>query len=250
MFSPYGQKTKSLLAAAGTPFKRCDQPAVLPRRDLEALGITYRRIPVLAIGKDVYCDSSLIFDVILKTENKNSLATSPLDKAWEAWGYDGFLNALLLIPTQILSPDFLKDRSSINFPMIQRDDYAELRPSGIAELQSRMTFVENELLTKGTFMNGDKPSVSDIHMIWGIRWALDDQVGLGAKNDKGVGKDSFPKVWKLIESLPEANPETLSAEDTIKTITGADYTAKELGMMKDDPLGFEAGTPVKIDSVE
>lgn len=37
---------------------------VLPRPDLEALGITYRRIPIMAIGRDVYCDSSLIIDVL------------------------------------------------------------------------------------------------------------------------------------------------------------------------------------------
>ena len=231
-------------------YKRCDQPAVLPRKDLEALGITYRRIPVVSVGKDVYCDSSLIFDVILNNFNKNKLPTSSLDRAWEAWGYDGFLNALLLIPIEVLSPDFLKDRSTINFPVIQRPDYKDLRPSGIAELQSRMTFIENELLTKGTFMNGDKLSVSDIHMIWGIRWALNGQTGLGAEGEKGVGKDAFPKVWKLIESLPGINPETLSSEDTIKTIKGAYYWAEDLGIMKDDPLGFEAGTAVIIDSVE
>ena len=37
----------------------------LPRPDLaDRLGVTYRRIPVLAIGKDVYCDSSLIASVL------------------------------------------------------------------------------------------------------------------------------------------------------------------------------------------
>lgn len=34
---------------------------ILPRPELaDLLGITYRRIPVLAIGNDVYCDTSLI----------------------------------------------------------------------------------------------------------------------------------------------------------------------------------------------
>jgi glutathione S-transferase len=34
---------------------------VLPRHELSGLlGISYRRIPVLAIGNDVYCDTSLI----------------------------------------------------------------------------------------------------------------------------------------------------------------------------------------------
>lgn len=33
-------------------------PVVLPRKGIsDLLGITYRRVPILTIGKDVYCDS-------------------------------------------------------------------------------------------------------------------------------------------------------------------------------------------------
>lgn len=39
-FSPNGVKTRLLLLAAGIPFKRINQPPVLPRPDLERLGIT------------------------------------------------------------------------------------------------------------------------------------------------------------------------------------------------------------------
>ena len=86
-FSPVGQKTKLLLKAAGVDFKRVDQPMVLPRKDLEALGITYRRIPVLAVGKDVYCDSSLIIDLILNDLAKGKVPTSPAVRNIESWRY-------------------------------------------------------------------------------------------------------------------------------------------------------------------
>jgi hypothetical protein len=36
------------------------QPPILPRPDLARLGIAYRRIPVLAVGRDVYLDTRLI----------------------------------------------------------------------------------------------------------------------------------------------------------------------------------------------
>lgn len=36
------------------------QPPILPRPDLASLGIKYRRIPLLSIGNDVYCDTYLI----------------------------------------------------------------------------------------------------------------------------------------------------------------------------------------------
>jgi len=75
-FSPYGQKTKILLEAAGVPYERVNVSPVLPRQELESLGITYRRIPVLSVGKDVYCDSSLIFDIVLNELAKGKLPTS------------------------------------------------------------------------------------------------------------------------------------------------------------------------------
>ena len=84
-FSPVGQKTKLLLTAAGVDFERVDVSPVLPRKELEALGITYRRIPLLAVGKDVYCDSSLIIDVVLNKLAKGKLPTSvAVSNLWAA----------------------------------------------------------------------------------------------------------------------------------------------------------------------
>lgn len=110
-FSPYGQKTRLLLTAAGKPFQRCDQPPVLPRPTLETLGITYRRIPVLAIGKDVFCDTSIIVDAVQSLFGP--LPQSPADKAYEAFGNTTFWSVLSLVPKAALTPEFIKDRETI-----------------------------------------------------------------------------------------------------------------------------------------
>ena len=36
------------------------QPVYLPREDINALGVKYRRIPIMSIGRDIYCDTRLI----------------------------------------------------------------------------------------------------------------------------------------------------------------------------------------------
>ena len=235
-----------LLEAAGVKYQRCDQPIVLPRKDLEELGITYRRIPVLAVGKDVYCDSGLIFDIVLDKLAKKQLPTSPADKAWEAWGLETFKAALPLIPHELVTPDFVKDRETI-FPMLKRPDFKTLRPSAVADLQSRLSFLENDVLASNPFIGGDKLSVADIHVIWSIRWALED---LGAKQEKQLSKDAFPKVWKLIEGLPLPKPEELSSENTIKAIKAAALWSKDKPVMSDDPLNISVGTPITIESAE
>lgn len=212
------------------------------------MGITYRRIPVLAVGKDIYADSSAIIDVILDKLAKKEVPRSTADKAWETWGYQAFAAILSLVPHEFLSPDFVKDRSTI-FPIVTREDYKTLRPSGLAELRSRLSFVENTVLTKGTYAGGDKLSVADAHILFGIQWGLKN---LRVQEEKGFGKDAFPKFWKLLESLPEYKAETISSEEAIKAIKGADTFkgAGDVSVAQDDFLQIKAGTPVTVESTE
>ncbi|KJX99270.1 glutathione s-transferase like protein [Zymoseptoria brevis] len=246
-FSPYGQKTKLLLHASGVSFKKLDVPAVLPRKDLEALGITYRRIPLLAVGKDIYLDSSKIQQITVST--LGSIPQSPADKAYQTWGDTVFNEVLGLIPQQILSPDFVKDRETV-FPIVKRPDLATIRPSALAGFQSRLREIEEDFLGKsqGPFINGEKISMADVHVAWAVRWALND---LGAGKDKGCGKEDFPKVYRLIESLPDVKPEVLSAEEAHKAIRESEYSASgPTSVMKDEALGLEAGTQVTIESFD
>jgi glutathione S-transferase len=246
-FSPYGQKIKYLLQAAGVDFQKCDQPAVLPRKDLEALGITYRRIPLLAVGKDIYADSAQIVQVIVSSLGK--IPRSPADKAFEAWGNAVFNEVLGLIPSQVLTPDFSKDRETI-FPIVKRPDLATLRPSALAGFQSRLREVEEDFLGKsgGPFINGDKISLADIHVAWPVRWALND---LGAGKDAGCSKNEFPKVYKLLESLPQYSPKVLSADEANKAIRESNYSASgPTSVQKDEALGIASGTQVTVESFE
>ena len=50
------------LALRGIPYTECQQPFAMPRPALAAIGIKYRRIPVLSIGRDIYSETALILD--------------------------------------------------------------------------------------------------------------------------------------------------------------------------------------------
>ncbi|TRM68087.1 hypothetical protein BD626DRAFT_545308 [Schizophyllum amplum] len=63
--SPFGAKVESMLALKSLPAAHVNVSPILPRPEIfELLGVGYRRIPVLAIGRDLYCDSSLIASVL------------------------------------------------------------------------------------------------------------------------------------------------------------------------------------------
>src|ERR1700743_3231645 len=86
--SPWASKVTSYLALRGIPYTRCEQPICLPRPDLEALGVNYRRIPVLSVGRDIYCDTLLILETLEKlyppsSGYKQIGAKNPMEKALE-----------------------------------------------------------------------------------------------------------------------------------------------------------------------
>lgn len=77
----------------------------MPRPDLNALGVQYRRIPILTIGKDIYCDSRLILQKLEERFSEGRLGLEDpdgraLEKLLEKWTTDGgvFARVAQLIP--------------------------------------------------------------------------------------------------------------------------------------------------------
>ncbi|KAF3357870.1 hypothetical protein VdG1_05535 [Verticillium dahliae VDG1] len=59
-YSPYARRVIWYLTLRGIPYSQCVQPPILPRPDVASLGISYRRIPLLAIDGDVLLDTRLM----------------------------------------------------------------------------------------------------------------------------------------------------------------------------------------------
>ena len=246
-FSPYGLKVRHALAGNGISFLRSDQPMVLPRPILDRLDITYRRIPVLAIGKDVYADSARIIDELQKRYNK--LAASPADKAYEAFGISVFAAALNAIPAAAVTPEFKKDRETI-FPALNRPDFGDLRPSGLAAMRALYQTVEHEFLggSPGPFIGGAEAyALADVHVGWVVQWALEK---IGLSKEAGFGREDLPRVYAWIERFPQPKFEDVAQEHVWDAVLGAGYSAAEVGFDEADPLGIKKGTVVSVENFD
>ena len=58
--SPFSEKIKKIFAYKQLAWRAVEQPTIMPKPELTPLTGGYRRIPVLQIGADVYCDTQLI----------------------------------------------------------------------------------------------------------------------------------------------------------------------------------------------
>ena len=217
---------------------------MLPRPILEKLDITYRRIPLLAIGKDIYADTSLIIDVLQSLFH--GLPTTPADKAYEVFGIGIFTSALNIIPIAAITPEFIEDRESI-FPGLGSPKYAELRPSGLAEMKAKFLVIENGFLgaSSGPFINGEKFGLADLHAGWAVGWALET---IGLRQEPGFTESEFPKIHKWVAGWPKAEYEDLGEQDVRDTLNNASYSAQEIGVNDKDPLGIKAGTDVTVEN--
>lgn len=95
------------------------------------MGITYRRIPVVAIGNDVYCDSSLIasalerrfpkskgYPTLFPARKGGGSTDTGLVKAFSMYYGDRavFASADLCLPYQKFPDAFVKDRGDVRHP--------------------------------------------------------------------------------------------------------------------------------------
>ncbi|MDH5975559.1 glutathione S-transferase [Vibrio splendidus] len=84
--SPYAQKIMLLMGYLEQPYLSFIAPKGIPRPIEQALVGEYsRRIPILQMGADLYCDSALILRVMAKHNHESSLTTYPSEKEALQW---------------------------------------------------------------------------------------------------------------------------------------------------------------------
>ncbi|KAJ3801598.1 hypothetical protein GGU11DRAFT_717396 [Lentinula aff. detonsa] len=127
--SPFSVKIDNVLLMKNIPYSTVKVANVLPRPEItEMLGLTYRLIPVLAIGNDIYCDTSLIvaalerrfptskgFGTIFPPKKHGGSPDTGLLKAFTRHYADTVLFnwATILLPWNRFPEPFLKDRRMI-----------------------------------------------------------------------------------------------------------------------------------------
>ena len=176
--SAWAAKVVAYMALRKIPHSRCEQPITMPRPDLAALGVNYRRIPLLSVGRDIYCDTLIILEKLEQMYPESSgyrmiSAKDPkdhaLEKLFEKWT-DAvvFKAAAAVIPSSLdlmKDPKFQADREELWGRGWSAEVQDALRPDGLSDMKANFQFLET-LLADGrdwVLGNTDGPTLSDIH---------------------------------------------------------------------------------------
>lgn len=178
------------------------------------MGVYYRRIPVLSIGRDIFLDSRLI---IRKLENlapdrpRLTADANPeakiLERLFETLVMDTGLvryvvNIVLTGSSALSNAAFVKDRMDLIGDAISfsEDALVANKPEATNEVKKILRLLETTLLADGRqwSLNTETPSLAGIEMAWPLHWLFSTPESLP---EEQISSTVFPKVFGWVERL-------------------------------------------------
>ncbi|KAF9961960.1 hypothetical protein BGZ72_000583 [Mortierella alpina] len=201
--SPYAEKVVAALRVRGIPWCSVSTSALLPRPLLEPLTHGYRRIPVMQIGNNIYCDTAVILEELERrypSPLQADVAVADMISSWVdkqlfnnvrdqmPWGATKEEQKASPLHAVFGNPAFLADRSQLTGGRpINTDAIRKAQPFLLDQLLANLDSLENALrgpLTRSNstssatprsegrwIMGTQAPSDADCS-VYGIIWWL------------------------------------------------------------------------------
>jgi glutathione S-transferase len=178
--SPFSEKVRLIFGHKGLRWASVEQPSIMPKPDLIPLTGGYRRIPVLQIGADVYCDTQAI---VREIERRHPTPTLYPDgqagtaQAWNLWADRlAFMPAVAAVFAEIgqyVPQAFIDDRSQM-MPGRRFEDLPQQAPHAREQLRALIATLDQQLAGGRPYLLGDSFSLADAacyHPLWFLRAA-------------------------------------------------------------------------------
>ncbi|HEB87976.1 MAG TPA: glutathione S-transferase family protein [Deltaproteobacteria bacterium] len=166
--SPYAEKIRLALGLKRLHWRSVQTPMVLPKPDHMELTGGYRRVPVLQIGADIYCDTHLIVRVLDRIRPDPPLSPPGLETiehAFSRWAETNFMMAILAFfgIGGIFPEEFVEDRKKTMIPPgMDLDGASAIVSSKLLQLRSNVLRLESMLRDGRLFMLGGTASAADL----------------------------------------------------------------------------------------
>lgn len=194
--SPFSEKVRLMLGLKGLAWRSVHQPVIMPKPELIPLTGGYRRIPVMQIGADIYCDTQVMLAEI------EAIAPDPAAITGAAWAVNfwadrSFFNVTVPIIFGELGDktpaDFIADREKLSgrpFDVAAMKAAASvMRP----QWRAHAAWIEQGLATS-RWLAGSEPGLADIA--------------------------AYMNIWFLARNLPHVADELLEGLDRVRVWRG------------------------------
>jgi len=208
--SPFTQKIRLTLRLLQLPYTFVIVPSMMPRPILvDNFNLTYRKIPVLAIGRDVFIDTSLILEHLhshpaLRAYRQANNASAGASTEVHPDARSRVLARLLsshftdrplfrfttgLIPSVVWRTKFGEDRAELIGHRLDPDKLERKVPRNLAGLDTFLSILE-PLFAEGDgewVLGTERPSAADVSLWYQLDWGEKISRGEGIGNLTGGG---------------------------------------------------------------
>ena len=240
--SPFSEKVRLLLGRKGLSWRSVIQPTIMPKPDLTPLTGGYRRIPVLQIGADVYCDSQVIMAEVAARGGG-----APLEGAgWAVnlWADRLFFGSTVpIIFGEIEVPQaFIDDRSKLSGRPFDAAAMKAAAGPMKAQWRAQAAWID-QALTGQDFLAGAAPGLADISAYMNI-WFLGGAVRETAEQLMS-GMNRLAAWRQRIRGIGHGDRSEMTPTEAVAIATAAEPAAY-LDHDANDPLGLAPGAAVQV----
>jgi len=219
--SPFSEKVRVCLGIKGLTWGAVEQPAIMPKPQLLPLTGGYRRIPVMQIGADVYCDSVLIVRELERRYPHPTLfpdGSSGLANALALWTDRSFFQAAVAVIFGNLSehvdPAFIKDREALSGQPFNTERMRLAIPHMEAQLRAHVALIAEQLSDGRAFLTGERPGLADANAYYNL-WFIQNAFPPASTvySDNAIVAAWFARV----EAIGHGTRRAVSAEEALAT---------------------------------
>ena len=261
--SPFSEKVRICLGIKGLAWNATEQPVIMPKPDLVALTGGYRRIPVLQIGADIYCDSALIARELDRRFPAQALfpaGAAGLAVAVEQWCDKGlFQSAVMAIFGSLgdsVDPAFIQDREALSGQPFNVAAMRGLVPFALTQIKAHAALLAQQLADGREFLAGETPCLADAagyYNFWFIRTfcpgladRFDDLPGFDGWYDRvaaiGHGQRGMLSPAEALEIARNAEPEEIGTLPADAGLSGKPVILAATDYGRDPIAGNFAGS--------
>jgi len=251
--SPFAEKIRKVFGVKNIDWYSVQIPMIMPKPDLMPLTGGYRKTPVLQIGADTYCDTSLIVDVLedlypAPTLFGSGRLTNHAFQTWSDREVFPFSAALSLHENAENLPDsVIRDRREY-FSFLDFEKFEADAPHFRAQFAAHATKINEQLSDNRDFLLGRAPEWADINACLNI-WTAHGHIpgaarmfdGLGHMNawyarmtELGEGRRTEVDAHYALDVAQKSTPDPVESPDTCSgageaavgttvTVTPTDY---------------------------
>ncbi|TKA34264.1 hypothetical protein B0A50_00244 [Salinomyces thailandicus] len=203
--STFTLKIRLALKLKQIPYTFITVSSMMPRPRLrDTFNLTYRKIPILLIGKELYCDTSLIVEALEhffpESEGYRTLYPTaadgrdyrPMIRGFASYWTDRPLFRVTtgLIPSSVWRTSFGDDRAELIGHRLDPEKLEKKVPENLSRLDMQLSLLEP------LFANNDdspwifstsSPSLADVSLFYQLSWGSDIAAGRLINNLTGGG---------------------------------------------------------------